>query len=170
MFHLMGIMMQSLKALCLQSLLLLLMRMMMVKHLLLLISVSASFVEHWFFHGREFRRRIITWLVHVGGNIGRRRSWGNSYPNLALEVGCDPTKPNCVELFHALIRELRFEATQSQRVFATLFHDPTSKGFILRIILRDIDVSIMLLGVFQQLLVTIFPSSDGSCHSPLETK
>jgi hypothetical protein len=107
-------------------------------------------------------------VIDVDGNIGRRRSRGDSYSNLALEVGCDPTKPNSVEFFHTLIRELRFEATQSQRVFATLFHDPSPKGFILRIILRDIDVSVVLLGVFQQLLVAILPSSDGSCHSPLE--
>lgn len=47
---------------------------------------------------------------------------------------------------------------------------PAAKRLILRIVLGDIDVAIVVLGIIQQLIVSIVPASDRCCHAPSENE
>ena len=126
---------------------------------------------HWrqFGHGRVGGWRRRRCLLHSSGcNIGSRRTRSNSYSNLALKVGCHPGEANCIQFFHTFIRELRLQTTQSQGVFTSLLHDPSTKGLVSRIVLWHIDISIVCFGIFEQLIVSVIPSRDGCRNTPLK--
>jgi hypothetical protein len=131
------------------------------------------FVEQILVHGRKLCRisiHLVRVLVHCCSDIGSRRSRSNTHSNLALKVGSHPRETNGIEFLHALVGQLRLESPQAQRVLGSLFHDPTTKRLVRRVVLGHIDVAIVEFAIIQELVVAIVPSRNGCCDTPLKIK
>lgn len=124
-------------------------------------------VHWWQLWHRRVGRGWWRGLLHCS-YVGGRRARSDPHAHFTLEVGSNPRETNCIQLLHTLICKLGLESSQSQRVFTSLFHHPSTKGLVCRIILRNINVSIVCFGIFQQLSVSIVPSCDWRGDTPLK--
>lgn len=79
----------------------------------------------------------------------------------------DPQKANGVEFFFAFVGQLRLFAPQFERVLTPLLHDPSTKRFVGWVALWYVAILMNVL-VFDELLVSLFPSHSRFGHTPLK--